>query len=798
MTKKWVGQSIKRVEDPKILSGQEKYIDDIVLPKMLYASILRSTYAHAKIKKIDIHKAEKSPGVVTVVTGQDIANMSKPHKPYMGGVMFMDLYPMAVEKTRFVGEPIAAIVATERGLAEDAKELIDVDYEPLEPVSDPEKAMDPSSPIIFESVGSNILWKPVFKFGEPEEAFKNADVIVKEKFELHRYTSSPLEGFGVIANYKSASGELVLWTNTQQMGLMLQPLSQSLGIPGHKIRILEPAIGGGYGIKCGGINYAILISLLAIKSEHPVKWVEEKMENHLAQGMTAKGIFYSEMALKKDGEITALKIKDIEGEGAYPLWASIYHLGKLSSLNGNYKISNLMLECYSVVTNQAPAIPNRAIGKVGVNYLIERMITRASEKIGIDPINIRKRNFIQLNELPYKTPTGQVYDPADYPAALNKLLKAIDYEKLQEEQKKLRNQGKYIGIGIACGVEAGTLNFAYHSAGSKRLVRSGAAEGATVKIELTGNILVRVGSVDCGQGHGTAITQVVADELGVSPDDVQFNSEFDSATNPWTVSSGIYGNKFSGLDMSAVIHATRKLREKALKIAGKWLDVNVDMLNVSGGKIFDKQNPDKSISWSELAYIAYGNLIYLPKSEQPGLECTYYYPFPNADAPDSKGRVRTFLTYASSAHAAIVEVDVETGKIKIQRYILVDDSGTIINPAIVEGQIIGNIFHQLSAALYEEMKYDENGQLVTPTYIDYLATTVKESINIETLFMCTPSPFTPLGTKAVGDGPAIPTPATIVNAVEDALTPFGVKINCLHMSPEKIYNLIQKNQSVSE
>ena len=791
-----VGKSLSRVEDGRLTSGQGTFVDDLKPVGTIYCAILRSTYAHARILNIDVSKASAHPKVLAVLTGEDVRKISDPVPPYLGAAVLH--YCMAVDKVRFVGEPVAAVAATSRYAADDALELIEVEYEPLPSVMDPLEAMDASAPILFEELRTNVVWQKSFEFGNVEQAFKHADNTFSQTLRTHRYTSSPLETFACMSWYHLGTGVLEVTSNTQQAGIMLKYLCKGLRMKGNRVRMKVPQdVGGGFGIKCGGLPYIWITSLLSIKTGKPVSWFETRSEHLAAQGHQADCVFAVDAAATKTGELIGLKIKDIIGEGGYLTWASIHNVGKLAGINGNYRVKNISYSGYSVATNKAPAVPNRGIGKKGMNYIIERTMDRLADELGMSRVEVRRINLIEKDQFPYTTPSGQLYDNSDYESLLSKVVDISGYTKFKQiDQPRALKNGRYLGIGITCGIEPGTVNFSYHSTGAAKPLRSGSAEGAKVKVESTGRVNVMVGSVSNGQGHETAIAQVVSDELGIDMSQINVVGDFDTFVNPWTISSGVYSNKFSALDLGAVITATRKVKQKMIQIAAHQLQSKQENVKVEQGTFYDRFDSSKSTTFEDIADTSYNNLLFLPPKIEPGLEATSYYGFPDADISTAKGKVRSFLTFASSAHAALVEVDIETGKVSVLGYFIADDSGNMINPMLVEGQIHGNVAAEVSAALMEEIVYDDQGQLLTSTFMDYLKPTSMEIVNVESVFIPTPSPFTILGTKSVGDGPAIPVISTIVSAVEDALAPLNVKVDSIPITPEKVLRWIS-NSSVA-
>jgi len=791
---KWVGKPLKRKEDFRLLTGRGKYIDDIVLPNMLHAAILRSPYPHAIIKNIDVSEARKLSGVVYILTGEELAQMTGPMLSYylLQAPPTTQQYFMAFRKVRFVGEPVAAVAAETKEAAKDALELINVEYEPLKTVIDPEEAMKENAPILYEDAGTNILYHNIYVYGDVEKEFKEADVILSEKLSIHPYTSAPLETFGCIASYDGFS--LTVWSPDQIPGMVVRALSAAIKIPEDKIRIISAQdIGGGYGIKTTLLPYMVIVSALSLKTLRPVKWIEERHEHFMAAGHSAGGRFYVQLALTRDGLVRAIRLKTIEDEGIFSLWTCLYWLLKLTNIVNCYKIRAVYFEPFSVATNKCAAVPNRGVGKPGMCYIIERMMNLAAQRLGLTPEEIRFRNFIPPEEFPYRTPTGNLYDSGRYAEALKLLLEKIEIEKLREEQRKLREQGRYIGIGISTGLEPSVSNFSYFEFMEVgRPNTTGASSAARVTITPGGKVVVAIGSPCSGQGHETTLAQVVAEELGITPEDVTV-LPFDTQSCPTTSSQGLYANRFVSMDLGAVTKALSRLKEKILRIAASQLDAPLESLTFGDGKIYVKDSPDRAITLESIATIAYSDVLKL-KDIEPGLTETAYYVHPSADRPDDKKRMSIQLVFGYNFHAAVVEVDIETGQVKILRYVVVADCGRIINPMIVEGQVHGATAHGIASALYEGILYNEEGQCLTTTYTDFGAASAVDLPNIEVYHIETPSPFTVMGAKGVGEGGAIPSPAAIANAVEDALSPFGVKITELPITPEKILRLIKQSQ----
>jgi 2-furoyl-CoA dehydrogenase large subunit len=799
--KKFIGNRSRSKEGPRHVTGRGLYTDDFILPGMLQAMILRSPHAHAKIVSIDPSAALKNPNVVGVITPEDIKNNSKPFKPgrYAAGLKRpIDEYASAIDKVRYVGEPIAAVAARDRGTAEDALELIAVEYEPLRPVVDVREAIKPSSATLFDELGSNLAWHGALSYGDIDGAFKSADRIVKEHLKIHRYSSTPLEPFGVIASYDAASKKLTVWVTAQVPEVIYDGLREALGL--QDIRVIIPDVGGGFGQKIHLIRkYVVLISLLAIKTGRPVKWIEDRSEHMMAGGHACAQEFEAEAAAKNDGTVLGLRFKEYDDVGGSISTLTIHFTNKLNNLSNTYRTRNIALEGYAVVTNKCPVIPNRGIGKPGMCFVWERMMDRVAQELNLSPIDVRKKNLIQPHEMPYATPSGNIYDSGDYPGLLEGLLEKIDYQKLREEQKRERDKGRLLGIGIVIAVEPGGRNAARDMAifpEMKEPPGSGGINGATIKLEKNGTLALFLGSPNCGQAHETTTAQVAAEVLGTTPDQVSTTIPFDSDLSPWGVAAANSGNNFHLYDIGAVHGAATKLKEKVLKLAGHVLNVEPAQLTIENSTVQLPGSASKKVTFAELGRIAYNNQHLIPDDMEAGLQATFYYTFPHAKpnmVPGADRLVRAQFTFSAGAHAAIVEVDKATGKVKVLRYLIVGDNGTVINPDVVNGQVFGSAAHGIAVALGEGFIYSSEGQPLTITYLDYGKCSTEETPTVEVVHRPSPSPFTTLGQKAAGEGAAIPSPAAIASAVEDALTPFGVKVTDLPLTPEAVWRLVNNN-----
>ena len=793
VTRNWVGKSVRRQEDLRLVKGEASYVDDLDMD-CHQAALLRSPHAHARIKKVDISKALALKGVIAVLTGQEVASQTKPISA-RAITRPATQYVMAVDKVRYVGEPVAAVAAEDRYIAEDALELIEVDYERLPPVVKLEDALKPDAPLVFEEAGSNVLMHDLMEHGSIEEAYREADLVLKEVFKVHRYSSTPLEPWAIIADYQKANDAFLVWSNDQQHGRSLTNVCNTLGIPTHKLRLIVPDSGGGFGIKLALWPYIVILSLLAKKAKKPVKWIQTRRE-HLTAGTHAPDANVGvELALKKDGRLLGVSIKDIQNDGSFVHTAGIYGLIKFATMVGCYNIRATKAELLSVVTNKAPTVQNRGVGKPTMIFVLERMVDLAAKELGLDPTEIRFRNFVKPEQMPYTTPSGEIYESGDYPECLRKALALVGYEELKRQRDAERKKGKYLGIGISAGVEPGTSNLGYYYTARGTPEYTGNAEGAIVSVDYDGNVNVLLGSVDSGQGHATTTAQVIADMLGISPDNVSMNSHVDSLISPFLGHSGVYSNKFNDVDLGAVIMATKKIRDKMLRLASHMLEINAGDLKLKDGKICSARDEAKAVSFKEIASLAYKKILFLPEGEEPGLKEIAYYRNPIAKLPNRKD-FNIQLTHSNSVHIAVVEVDVQSGMIDFLKYAIVHDCGRQINPGIVEGMAIGSTVHGVGASLLEEFVYNEDGQLLSTTFMDYMKPLAMGVPKFELAHMETPCPYTLLGTKAVGEGGSLPSLAAIANAVEDALEPFGVKVTSLPITPEKVVKAVTETKQI--
>lgn len=796
---KWVGRSIRRTEDKRLLMGKGQFLDDMKLSGMYYAAVLRSPFPHAVIKSVDVSEALKIPGVRGVLTGEDVARMSRPFPQAVDEPL--EYYCIAVDRARYVGEGVAVVVAEDRYLAEDALQAIRVDYDPLPAVVDVEKAIEESAPILHPKVGTNLINHRKLRYGDPDTAFAEADVIVGGKYFFPKYSSTPLETFAVIAEYEPAEDIFTVWSNFQGPFTMHPVSAAALKIPENRLRFIIPAdIGGGFGIKSSMFPQMVMTALAAKKMGVPVKYIEDRMEHLMSSSSGTDRVTTIEVAAKKDGTILGIRKKVLDNVGAYlrsPEPACMYRA--TGNQLGPYTIRNLAWDAYVVMTNKCPTGPNRGYGCQQLYFETERVVDLLAEKLGMDPSEVRRKNLIPKDQFPYSAATGGIYDSGDYLGCLEMALEKANYKKLRQEQERARKEGRLFGIGLATVVDPSVTNIGYITvayspefrSSGKFNPKSGSSETAVVKMDPLGQVSVIINTVPEGQGHETIAGQIVADELTISPDDVRVVSGLDTFTRFWSITTGTYSSRFASVGASAIAMAARRVREKLLKIAAHQLEADEEDLELVKGVIQVKGAPDRKLPIRRVAGLAHWNQGELPEGMEPGIHASYTYNFPVSKAPDDKDRVDSSVTYGFIADLACVEIDPQTGQVEIKKYITVHDCGSILNPMLVEGQIYGSFVHGLGGAFYEEMAYDDSGQYLTGSFIDYMCPTAVESPELDIGHIESPSPFTVLGSKGCGESCTMSVPACLANAVADALKPLGATVNRLPLKPNDIWQLIQ-------
>jgi len=778
-----IGQNQKRVEDPRLLTGRGRFIADIALPGMAAVALARSPFAHAKIRSIDTSRASQMPGVVLVLTGEEVKREARPLQAKLHEApglehlartyRLADWYPLAVDRVRFMGEAVAVVVADTPYLAEDAVREIVVDYDPLPPVASVEAALEPGAPLLYPEWGENVMLRADFQAGDPENAFRHAAVVVRETFHTNRCTALSIETRGCAADFDPSSGRMNLWTSSQIPHVVRMTVAQLTGFPENQLNVIAPDIGGGFGIKSHVFPEEILICVLARRLGRPVKWIEDRSENLQAAIHARQGVFTVELAADGEGNILALRGRLLSDAGAYPAFPGTsnepLHMSVI--LPGPYRIRNYAYEMLNVVTNKSPLGPYRGVGAPNATYTVEYLVDVLARQLKMDPAEVRKKNLVHREDFPYTTATGLVYDNGSYIESLEKVLEAARYREFKKEQERLRTQGRYIGLGLASYVEITAPGSMFYA-----IWDQSGFDTVTVRLTLSGKILVETGMSCPGQGYQTTLAQIVGDEFGVALEDVTILM---GDTNSTPFSWGSHSSRFVVVCGGATLLAARKVKEKLVEVAARHWSIGADQLEVRAGHVVVKGDPERKLRLAEVCKLAMVRPDRAGGAAPEALEATQSYEPPP-------------LTTPNATHLAIVEVDAETGQVKILRYIVAHDCGRMINPMIVDGQIRGGTAQGIGQALYEDLVYDEGGQLLTGSLMNYLVPTAMEVPEIEIIHLETPSPHTHGGVKGMGEGGAIAPPGALANAVADALSPFGVRVNELPITPERIWLQIQR------
>jgi aerobic carbon-monoxide dehydrogenase large subunit len=768
---KFVGERIRRREDPRLILGKANYVDDIRIEGALSAAILRSPHAHAKLKSIDASKALKLKGVVDVTTGEDLRGKIG-SLPCAWPVANRPFHPvLALDKVRFMGEPVAIVIARDAYIAHDALDLIEVDYEPLEAVTDPEKALEPGAPLIHEEFGTNLVKQAEFPSDKIDEVMRPADKIIRFRFANQRLVPMPMETRGVLARWDAANDELVVWSSTQIPHMVRSYVAEMIGIGENQLRVIAPEVGGGFGAKANIYREEALIPFLARRLGRPVKWIEKRRE-HLATLTQGRGqVAYVEGAVKKDGTILGVKARLIGDMGAYLHLLTPMMPGLTGMMIPNaYKLQALSFVQQLAFTNKMATDTYRGAGMPEACAIIERLVDLTAAEFGLDPAEVRRKNLVPREAFPFTSASGLVYDSGDYEKSLDKGLELIDYKRRRAEQGEARKHGRYIGIGLACYVEVAGVGPSSFFPGLK----AGGWESATVKIEPDGKVTVLTGSSPHGQGIETSFAQVTADALGIDVDDVKV---IHGDTGRVQYGIGTFASRSMAVGGAALMGAIGKLQDKMKKIASFMMEVPADQLTFARRAIAIGGDLSKSIPLQKVIDTAYQFRTPIPGLE-PGLEAQTFFEPPNFCSP-------------FGTHAAVVEVDPETGRVKFLKYAVVYDCGTVINPLIVEGQVHGGTTQGIGQALCEEVYYDETGQLISGSLMDYALPRADMVPRFEVANTVTPTPLNQLGAKGIGESGCIAGTACVVNAVIDALQPFGVKNIDMPLKAERIWRAIQ-------
>jgi len=771
MTTRFIGKPLKRKEDPRLIQGIGHYVDDLNLAGMHYAAFLRSPYAHANIRSVDLSKARHASGVVLALSGADIDGAIQ---PVPCAAQIPDMKPaarpvLARDRVRFVGELVAVVVAADRYAARDALDLIEVDYEALTPIVNPEKAIAKGAAPLHAGHKDNVAFKWELEGGDLKAAFQSADKVIKQRIVNQRVIPVPIETRGVLADYKPGEGQLTVWSSTQIPHLLRTQIASMLNFPETLVHVITPEVGGGFGTKLNVYPEEALIAYLAIQLGKPVKWSESRRENFQATIHGRDQIDDIEVAVKRDGTVLGLRCRVIADLGAYyqlltPLIPTLTGL----MMTGCYKIPAARMEITGVFTNKMATDAYRGAGRPEATYLIERVMDLVAAELKKDPIEVRRKNFPQPKDFPYATPTGLIYDSGDYEKALDLALKVADYKKLRQEQAKLRKDGRYMGIGISTYVEICGM-------GPSSAMPAGGWESATVRVEPTGRACIMTGSSPHGQGQETTFAQMGADILGIDPSQVQV-VHGDTSIVPYGI--GTFGSRATAVGGTAAYKSLQKVKEKLARIAAHIVDSDPERMVFADGRISARESPKKSVAFGEAVSAAYVAKT-LPAEMEPGLEATTFFEPTN-------------FTYPFGTHICVVEIDAETGDVKLVRYVAVDDCGNVINPLLVEGQVQGGIVQSVGQALFEEAVYDEQGQLITGELMDYALPRASDMCWIETDRTVTPTPVNPMGVKGVGEAGTIGATPALAGAVADALAPFGIRHVDMPFKREKIWQLMRQ------
>ena len=794
----YVGRPLERVEDAILLTGRALFSDHLpTRTGTLQAAILRSPHAHAEIVSIDTSAAEALPYVAAVLTGEDIAAMSDPFLIVLKQPMAQ--WSLAVAKVRFVGEAVAVVIASDRYKAEDALQCVTVEYRVLQPAVDPVAAAESQAPLVHEEVGSNVVSKRDYVYGDPDKSFAEAAHRVSIKVHYPRNSQTPLEGYVVTADYDPTQAVYDVASNFQGPYTTHPVMAKALRVGEAGLRLRTPAFsGGGFGVKVQIFPYIVLMCLASKVTGRPVKWVEDRLEHLSAASAAPNRVIDVEAAVSSDGKITALRFDQLDDYGAYlraPMPGPLYRMHGV--MTGAYDIENLAISNRVVMTNKCPSSMVRGFGGPQVYFAIERLMQRIATELDRDPLDVIRRNLVPAGVFPYRAAAGALFDSGDYPRAVELAVQDGGLEELQRRRARAREEGRLYGIGYAAVVEPAQSNMGYLSnmlpaEERRKNPKGGAVSNATVSVDPLGTVSVTADSIPQGQGHMTVLSQIVADVLGIGPEDIRVNLEHDTQKDAWSIATGNYSSRFSSATAVAAYQAAWKVRDKLARIASQSLNVPIEQLEFAGGKIFASDNPDNTVSFYRTAGSAHWTPGSLPEGMEPGVRETGTSSPPELAPPADDGRINTSLTYGFVFDYCGVEVDPDTARVRIDKYVTMHDSGRLLNPLLADGQVYGAFAWGVGCALYEEFVYADDGSFLTGTFADYLCPTAYEIPEPTILHMQTPSMFTPLGAKGIGEGNCMSTPVCIANAVCDALDVADVT---LPLTPSKLSALIHTEQA---
>src|SRR5579872_1135655 len=791
----WVGQSLPRAEDAALLTGRGRFIDDLGIPPgTLHAAFLRSPHAHADIASIDLSAAKQAPGVVAVLHGEDIKALTS--SLVVGVKAPVECWPIAVGRVRYVGEVVAIVIAADRYLAEDAVDLIEVRYQVRPAVINPIAALKGDAPVLHDGFKGNVASDRSFRYGDPEQAFASARHRISIDVRYPRNSCTPIETYGVIATYDASEDAYDVLANFQGPFSIHAVLSRALKVPGNRLRLRTPPdSGGSFGVKQGVFPYIVLIAAAARASGRPVKWIEDRLEHLTASVSATNRAITLAAAVAEDGRILALDWDQVEDCGAHlraPEPATLYRMH--GNLTGAYDIRHLKVRNRVVITNKTPSGLNRGFGGPQVYFALERLVQRIALELGLDPLEVITRNLIAADAFPYRTASGALLDSGNYQEAIRRGVEEGGLAELKSRREEARAQSRLYGIGFTAIVEPSVSNMGYittvltpderRKAGPK----NGAQATATIAIDPVGSVTVHVASVPQGQGHRTVLSQVVADVFGLKPADIRVNTEIDTVKDAWSIASGNYASRFAPAVAGTARLAAERIAERLARVAAGQLNTEIEDIGFFNGQVGSKRNPDNKISFSRVAALSHWSPAALPDGIAHTIRETVFWSPPELTAPDETDQVNSSLCHGFIFDFCGVEIDRTTLQPRIDRYVSMHDCGTILHPAMVDGQVRGGFAQAVGAALYEEYAYAGDGSFLTGTFADYLLPTLAEVPDPLILHMETPSPFTPLGAKGVGEGNCMSTPVCIANAVADAL---GARDLDLPLVPAKLAALVR-------
>jgi len=767
-----VGSRAKRPDDPRILTGRGRYVDDVVLPRMVHVAFVRSPHAHARVTRVEVGRARRAPGVAGVLTGADARRLCKPWRGVLlhyTGMKTGAMLPLAVERVRWVGEPVVAVAAESRAAADDAAALVRVEYAPLPAVLDPEAALAPGAPLIHGELGDNVLYETRLAAGDAARALGAAPRVWRRTFRIGRHTGVPLEPRSLVADYEPATRALTLWISSQVPHMMQAIVADLFGLPEQRVRVVAPDVGGSFGIKIHVYQDDMAACALAVVLGRPVKWIATRRESFLADIHAREQTVAIEVAAEADGTLTAMRAAITAAVGPYSAYprSSVVEGGQvLRLLPGPYRLRHYDATLRVVAQNKGITSQYRAVGHPIAAAVTESMVELIARDLGLDPAEVRRRNLVRPDEFPYTSATGNVYDSGSYLAALETLLAKAGYDELRREQRRRRAAGRLPGIGLACFVELTGPGAQFYGIGGAPI--SG-QEGTTVRVEPSGAVTVLTGLTDQGQGTRTALAQIVADELGVPLEAIAVVSG-DTAFVPY--GGGTWASRGMPIGGSATLLAARALRERVRRVAAALLETHEADVELRDGRA-TVRGTDRTLALGDLARAVHFRSNEL-RGVEPSLEATVHYTNPGA------------WTFTNGAHLAMVEVDRDTGRVRVLKYVAVDDCGTLVNPALVDGQVQGGVAQGIGGALWEHCVYDDAGQLLTATLMDYAVASAADLPPIEVHHLETPAPGLAGGYKGAGEGGTAGAPAAILNAVNDALAPWNAMITDQPVTAERV------------